>query len=63
MTRAFIVKIDVEDTTMLQQTAMDIDDDLTSKGYLVVSVAPWRGHGQVATPPPVISTAPLPPTL
>lgn len=63
MIRAFIVKIDVEDTSLLQNTANDIDDALTAQGLLVVSVAPWRKHGEAATAAPVIPTHPLPPTL
>ena len=62
MTRAFIVKIDVESLTTLQETAMEIEDDLVKSGHLVVSVAPWKGHGLVATPSPVLPTMP-PPTL
>jgi hypothetical protein len=60
MIRAFIVKLDVEDISTLQDTAMDIEDDLAAKGHLVISVAPWKGHGIVAAPPtPVLPSPPI----
>jgi hypothetical protein len=60
MIRAFIVKIDIVDTTQLAQDAVDIEDALDKQGFNVVSVAPWRGHGQVA---PTTPTPQLPPTI
>lgn len=56
MNAAFIVKLDVGDVSTLANTAADIEDDLASKGYLVISVKPWRRQGMVLPaalqPPP-----------
>lgn len=56
MNAAFIVKLDVGDVSTLADTAADIEDDLAAKGYLVISVMPWRRRGLVLPtalqPPP-----------
>lgn len=38
---AFIVNIELEDPSMAADTAVDIEDDLVSAGFDVVSVQPW----------------------
>jgi len=60
MTRAFIVKVDVQTGMGLMDTAADITDALDKSAIPVISVVPWKGHGLMTEPiPPPITPPPL----
>ena len=42
MTRAFIVELEVADTSDIENTTADIQDSLLDDGFPVVSVKPYR---------------------
>lgn len=39
--RAFIVKLNLNDTSNLQAVVEDITDAVTAEGYVIISVSPW----------------------
>jgi hypothetical protein len=57
MTRTFLIAIGMPPDIPPAQVAADLEDELLTSGYDVVSVKPWAGHdGQAA---PVVPQIPL----
>jgi hypothetical protein len=67
-TITFLVTMNVDDVSMVQQIAEDIDNDLMDSGYDVTEVKPWSRPSLGMTPAEpdqfgIGPTAPPPPTL
>ena len=41
MTSTFIVTLEIQDETMIPDTALDIEDDLLAAGHDVIECKPW----------------------
>jgi len=64
MNATFLVTLNLDDVSMVQQIAEDIDNDLMDSGYEVVEVKPWaRPTLNIATSEPTTFGGIEPPSL
>lgn len=56
----FLVAVNIDDVSVLTETALNINDDLTQSGHDVVSVKPWaRPTVQSSVSPFAVPPSPL----